>query len=36
MVAVTILELQLRRLGYDMADEFNNRLNEKIKKDQEK
>ena len=33
MVAVTILELQLRRLGYDMANEFNNRLNEKIKKD---
>ena len=31
MVAVTILELQLRRLGYDMADEFNNRLTEKIK-----
>lgn len=30
LVAVTILELQLRRLGYDMADEFNNRLNEKI------
>ncbi len=35
MVAVTILELQLRRLGYDMASEFNNRLNEKIKKDNE-
>lgn len=33
MVAVTILELQLRRLGYDMANEFNNRLNEKIKND---
>ena len=33
MVAVTILELQLRRLGYDMADEFNSRLNEKIKND---
>jgi len=25
-----VLELQLRRLGYDMADEFNTRLNEKI------
>ena len=33
MVTITILELQLRRLGYDMADEFNNRLNDKIKKD---
>ena len=33
MVAVTILELQLRRLGYDMADEFNNRLNENINKE---
>ncbi len=30
LVAVTILELQLRRLGYDMASEFNSRLNEKI------
>ncbi len=30
LVAVTILELQLRRLGYDMANEFNTRLNEKI------
>lgn len=33
LVAVTILELQLRRLGYDMADEFNNRLTEKIEKE---
>jgi HPr kinase/phosphorylase len=33
MVVVTILELQLRRLGYDMANEFNNKLNEKIKRD---
>lgn len=32
LVAVTILELQLRRLGYDMANEFNSRLNEKIAK----
>jgi len=32
LVAVTILELQLRRLGYDMADEFNTRLNERIAK----
>ena len=31
LVNVTILELQLRRLGYDMAEEFNTRLNEKIK-----
>jgi len=30
LVAVTVLELQLRRLGYDMAGEFNTRLNEKI------
>ena len=29
LVAVTALELQLRRLGYDMAAEFNNRLTEK-------
>ncbi len=35
MVTISILELQLRRLGYDMASEFNNRLNEKIKKDTE-
>ncbi len=32
LVGVTILELQLRRLGYDMAEEFNMRLNEKINK----
>ena len=30
LVAVTALELQLRRLGYDMAAEFNNRLSEKL------
>lgn len=30
LVAVTALELQLRRLGYDMAAEFNNRLTEKL------
>lgn len=30
LVAVTALELQLRRLGYDMANEFNTRLNEKL------
>ncbi len=30
LITVSILELQLRRLGYDMADEFNNKLNEKI------
>lgn len=30
LVAVTALELQLRRLGYDMAEEFNNRLSEKL------
>lgn len=30
LVAVTALELQLRRLGYDMAGEFNHRLNEKL------
>ncbi len=26
LVAVAALDLQLRRLGYDMADEFNQRL----------
>lgn len=30
LVAVTALELQLRRMGYDMAAEFNNRLTEKL------
>ncbi len=35
LVAVTVLELQLRRLGYDMASEFNSRLNEKIAPNQE-
>lgn len=30
LVAVTALELQLRRLGYDMAEEFNTRLTEKL------
>lgn len=30
LVAVTALELQLRRLGYDMAEEFNTRLSEKL------
>ena len=30
LVAVTALELQLRRLGYDMAAEFNNRFTEKL------
>lgn len=35
LVAVTVLELQLRRLGYDMANEFNTRLNEKIARNTE-
>jgi len=30
MIAISILELQLRRRGYDMADEFNNRINKQI------
>lgn len=30
LVEVTALELQLRRLGYDMAEEFNTRLSEKL------
>jgi len=30
LVAVTALELQLRRLGFDMAQEFNLRLHEKL------
>ncbi len=30
LVAVTALELQLRKSGYDMAAEFNNRLSEKL------
>ncbi|WP_018969446.1 HPr(Ser) kinase/phosphatase [Rubritalea marina] len=30
LVAVTALELQLRKLGYDMAEEFNSRLSEKL------
>lgn len=31
LVAVTALELQLRRMGYDMAAEFNHRLHQKMK-----
>lgn len=34
LVTVTALELQLRRLGYDMASEFNHRLHEKLYKGQ--
>jgi len=30
LVAITALELQLRRLGFDMAEEFNHRLHEKL------
>lgn len=30
LVAVTALELQLRRMGFDMAEEFNHRLQEKL------
>lgn len=33
LVTVTALELQLRRLGYDMAGEFNHRLSEKLAND---
>lgn len=31
LVAVTALELQLRRMGYDMAAEFNHRLHQKMR-----
>ena len=33
LVAVAALDLQLRRLGYDMADEFNQKLLEKMDRD---
>ncbi|MDB4408667.1 HPr(Ser) kinase/phosphatase, partial [Akkermansiaceae bacterium] len=31
LVGVAALDLQLRRLGYDMADEFNKRLQEELR-----
>lgn len=34
LIAVAALDLQLRRIGYDMADEFNRRLLEKMNADQ--
>lgn len=33
LIAVAALELQLRRLGYDMADEFNQRLIQRMQND---